>query len=80
MPRNTIQKRFTETEGRGYIIEGGQPKAVAFILPKRVGLSTAQAIIRRENPSFSASEVVERSTLYRMTFEDFKKHAEAVEE
>ena len=75
MARNTIQKKFTTTEVRGFIIEEGQPKAVAFQLDKKCGLNTAQAIIRKQHPSFSAAELVEHEQLYKMTFEDFKKYA-----
>lgn len=75
MARNTIQKKFTTTTVRGFIIDEGEPRAVEFQLDKKCGLNTAQAIIRRQYPSFSAAEVVENEQLYKMTFEDFKKYA-----
>lgn len=80
MARNTIQKKFTTTEVRGYVIEDGQPKAVSFELDKQCGLNSAQAIIRREHPSFSAAEVIEHATLYKMDFETFKKYATPCDE
>lgn len=74
MARNTIQKKFTSTEVRGYVIKDGQPVQVAYQLDKRCGLNTAQALIRNKEPSFAAVEVVEHEVLYKMTFEDFKKY------
>ena len=74
MARNTIQKKFTITEVRGYVIKDGQPMQVAYQLGKKCGLNTAQAIIRKEEPSFAAVEVVEHEQLYKMTFDDFKKY------
>lgn len=74
MARNTIQKRFTTTEVRGFIIKDGQPAQVAYQLDKRCGLDTAQALVRKQEPSFAAVEVVEHEHLYKMTFDDFKKY------
>ena len=74
MARNTIQKKFTSTEVRGYVIKDGKPVQVAYKLEKKCGLNTAQAIIRKEEPSFAAVEVVEHEQLYKMTFDDFKKY------
>lgn len=74
MARNTIQKKFTTTEVHGFITKDGQPMKVAYRLGKKCGLSTAQALIRKEEPSFAAVEVVEHEQLYKMTFEDFKKY------
>lgn len=74
MARNTIQKKFTGTEVRGYVIKDGQPVQVVYQLGKKCGLSTAQALIRKEEPSFAAVEVVEHEQLYKMTFDDFKKY------
>lgn len=75
MARNTIQKKFTTTEVRGFIIKDGQPVEVAYQLGKKCGLNTAQALIRKEESSFAAVEVVEHEQLYKMTFDDFKKYA-----
>lgn len=74
MARNTIQKKFTTTEVRGYIIKDGQPVEVTYQLGKKCGLNTAQALIRKGEPSFAAVEVVEHEQLYKMTFDDFKKY------
>ena len=74
MARNTIQKKFTTTEVRGFIIKDGQPVAAVYKLGKKCGLSTAQAIIRTEEPSFAAVEIVEHEHLYKMTLDDFKKY------
>lgn len=74
MARSTIQKRFTTTEVRGFIIKDGQPSQVAYQLDKRCGLNTAQALVRKQEPSFAAVEVVEHEQLYKMTFDDFKKY------
>ena len=43
-------------------------------LDKKCGLNTAQALIRKQEPSFAAVDVVEHEQLYKMTFEDFKKY------
>lgn len=75
MARNTIQKRFTSTEVRGFIIKDGQPVHVAYQLDKKCGLNTAQALVRKQEPSFAAVEVVEHEQLYKMTFDEFKKYA-----
>ena len=74
MARNTIQKKFVTTQVRGFIIKDGQPVEVSYQLDKRCGLSTAQAIIRMEESSFAAVEVVEHEQHYKMTFDDFKKY------
>ena len=74
MARNTIQKKFTTTEVHGFIIKDGQPMKVVYQLGKKCGLNTAQALIRREEPSFAATEIVEHDQLYMMTFDDFKKY------
>ena len=74
MARNTIQKKFTTTEVRGFVIKDGQPVEVAYQLGKKCGLNTAQALIRKEEPSFAAVEVVEYEQLYKMSFYDFKKY------
>ena len=75
MARNTIQKKFTTTEVHGFIIKDGKPVQVAYQLDKKCGLNTAQALIRKEEPSFAAIEVVEHEQLYKMSFDDFKKYA-----
>lgn len=74
MARNTIQKKFTSTEVRGFIIKDGQPMEVVYQLDKKCGLNTAQAVIRKAVPSFAAVEIVEHEQLYKMTFDDFKKY------
>ena len=74
MARNTIQKKFTTMEVHGFIIKDGEPVQVAYQLDKKCGLNTAQALIRKDEPSFAAVEVVEHEQLYKMTFEDFKKY------
>lgn len=74
MARNTIQKKFNTTEVRGFVIKDGQPVEVVYQLGKKCGLNTAQALIRKEEPSFAAVEVVEHEQLYKMTFDDFKKY------
>lgn len=75
MARNTIQKKFTTTEVHGFIIKDGQPVKVAYQLGKKCGLNTAQTLIRKEEPSFAATEIIEQDQLYKMTFDDFKKYA-----
>lgn len=74
MARNTIQKKFTTTEVQGFIIKDGNPVKVTYRLDKKCGLNTAQALIRREEPSFAATEIAEYEQLYKMTFDDFKKY------
>ena len=75
MARNTIQKKFTTTEVHGFIIKDGQPVKVTYQLGKKCGLNTAQTLIRKEEPSFAATEIIEQDQLYKMTFDDFKKYA-----
>lgn len=74
MARNTIQKKFTTTVVHGFVIKDGQPVEVSYKLEKKCGLSTAQALIRKEAPSFAATEIIECEQLYKMTFDDFKKY------
>ena len=74
MARNTIQKKFVSTEVQGFIIKDGNPVKVTYQLDKKCGLNTAQALIRREEPSFAATEIVEHEQLYKMTFDEFKKY------
>ena len=80
MARNTIQKQFVTTTVKGFIIKDGQPVEVAYELDKKCGLQTAQGIIRKQEPTFAAVEVTENATMYKMTFEDFKKYAIPVTE
>lgn len=75
MARNTIQKQFVVTLVRGFIIKDGQPVEVAYKIDKKCGLQTAQSIIRKTEPTFAAVESKEKATMYKMTFEDFKKYA-----
>lgn len=79
MPRSTIQKRFAQTLVEGFIIEEGTPKKVAYTLPKKVGIAAAQAIVRREHDTFSATKVFHTSILYKMDFDTFKKYATIVD-
>lgn len=74
MARNTIQKKFTTTEVHGFIIKDGQPMKVVYQLGKKCGLNTAQALVRKQEHSFAATEIVEHEQLYKMTFDDFKKY------
>ena len=74
MARNTIQKKFISTEVHGFIIKDGQPMKVVYQLGKKCGMNTARAIIRKEEPTFAATEIVENEKLYKMTFDDFKKY------
>lgn len=78
MARNTIQKVFTTTIVKGFIIKDGAPVAVAYELDKKCGIQTAQSIVRKQEPTFAATEVEERSTLYKMTFDEFKAQATPV--
>lgn len=80
MARNTIQKQFVTTTVRGFIIKDGQPVEVTYELDKKCGLHTAQGIIRLTHDStFAAVEVTENATMYKMTFDDFKKYATPVD-
>lgn len=79
MARNTIQKRFVSTTVKGYVIKDGHPVETTYELDKKCGLKTAQSIIRKTEPSFAATEVMENAITYKMTFEDFKKYATPVD-
>lgn len=75
MARNTIQKVFTTTIVKGFIIKDGAPVEASYELDKKCGIQTAQSIVRKQQPTFAATEVSERSILYTMTFDEFKAHA-----
>lgn len=79
MARNTIQKQFVCTTVKGFILKDGRPVEAAYELDKRCGLKTAQAIVRKTEPTFAAVEVEEDATTYKMTFDDFKKYATPVD-
>lgn len=79
MARKTLQKRVSTTTVHGYIIQGGAPVEAAFELQKKCELNTAQAIVRKTNPSFAATAVTENTALYQMTLDDFIKHATIVD-
>lgn len=80
MARNTIQKVFTTTTVKGFIIKDGTPVAVTYELDKKCGIQTAQSIVRKHEPTFAATEIEESSKLYKMTFDEFKAHATPVED
>lgn len=77
MARNYVQKVKTITVVRGYVLRNGAPVEAAYIIEKRVGVNAAQAIVRKDEPSFMAASVEERRTLYTMTFEKFYQLADA---
>lgn len=79
MARNYLQKTYTETIVHGFILRDGQPHPCDAVIKRRVGLASAQAIIRKNDPSFMAASVEERTTTYRMTFDKFRELAEPVE-
>lgn len=79
MARNYLQKTYTETVVHGFILSNGQAVPYLAVINRRVGLASAQAIVRKDEPSFMASRVEERTTTYRMTFDRFRELAEPVE-
>lgn len=79
MARNYIQKTYTETIVHGFILDDGQPVPYLAVINRRVGLASAQAIVRKDEPSFMAARVEERTTTYRMTFDRFRELAVPVE-
>lgn len=79
MARNYLQKTYTETIVHGFVLKDAQPVAYDAIIDRRVGLASAQAIVRKSEPSFMAASVEERTTTYRMTFDKFRELAEPVE-
>lgn len=79
MARNYLQKTYTETIVHGFILRDGQPHPCDAVINRRVGLASAQAIMRKNDPSFMAASVEERTTTYRMTFDKFRELAEPVE-
>lgn len=78
MARKTVQKQFTITEVKGFMVENGAPVMVSYQLDRKCGINTAQSIIRKTVPSFAATEVVNHSKLYKMDFETFKQYATEV--
>lgn len=80
MARNTIQKVFTTTTVKGFIIKDGVPVEASYELDKKCGINTAQYIVRQHEPTFAATDIVENSILYKMTFDEFKAHAHPVTE
>ena len=79
MARNYLQKTYTETIVHGFILKNGQPVAYDAIIDRRVGLASAQTIVRKNEPSFMAASVEERTTMYRMTFDKFRELADPVD-
>lgn len=79
MARNYLQKTYTETIVHGFVLRDGQPYAMDAVIERRVGLASAQTIMRRNEPSFMAASIEERTTTYRMTFARFRELAEPVE-
>lgn len=79
MARNYLQKTYTETIVHGFVLRDGQPHPIDAVINRRVGIATAQAIMRKSEPSFMAASVEERTTTYRMTFDRFRELAEPVE-
>lgn len=78
MARNYLQKTYTETIVHGFVLLEGQPVAYDAVIDRRVGLASAQSIVRKAEPTFMAASVEERSTVYRMTFDRFRELAEPV--
>lgn len=79
MARNYLQKTYTETIVHGFVLRDGQPHPMDAVIDRRVGLASAQAIVRKSEPSFMAAFVEERTTTYRMTFDRFRELAEPVD-
>lgn len=79
MARNYLQKSYTETIVHGFVLRDGQPHPCDAVINRRVGLASAQAIMRKNDASFMAASVEERTTTYRMTFDKFRELAEPVE-
>ena len=77
MARNYVQKVKTITVVHGYVLRDGAPEAAAFTIEKRIGINAAQAIVRKDEPSFMAASVEEQRTLYTMTFDRFYELADA---
>lgn len=78
MARNYVQKRFTDTIVHGFTIRDGQPVQADYKIDRKVGLKSAQTLVRKTDPSFAAVSVEEVSTLYTMTFDKFKELATPV--
>lgn len=78
MARNYVQKRFTDTIVHGFTIRDGQPVQADYKIDRKVGLKSAQTLVRKTDPSFAAVSVEEVSTLYTMTFDRFKELATPV--
>lgn len=77
MARNYVQKIKTTTAVHGYILRNGVPVEASYEIGRRVGLESAQAIVRKEEPSFMAASVMEHRTLYTMEFNRFYELADA---
>ena len=71
MARNYMQKIRTKTIVNGFTVRDAQPVAVSYEIDKNVGINTAQQMVRKQDPSFSAISVTPKRTMYKMTFEDF---------
>ena len=78
MARNYLQKTYTETIVHGFVLRDGRPVQYDAVIDRRIGLASAQAVVRKSEPSFMASSVEERTTTYRMTFDRFRELAEPV--
>lgn len=80
MTRGFIQKKFTTTVVKGYVIQDGVPCEAEFEMNNKCNINRAQAIIRKTEPSFSAVSIEETSKLYKMSIDDFKANAIVVED
>jgi 6-phosphofructokinase len=78
MARNYLQKTYTETIVHGFILRDGLPVQYDAVIDRRIGLASAQAVVRKSEPSFMAASVEENTVTYRMTFDKFKELAEPV--
>lgn len=75
MPRNTIQKTFNKTIVNGIIVVDGKTVPATYEIPKKCHINTAQAIVRKEEPSFSAISIEQKTVKYVMDYDTFKQHA-----
>lgn len=78
MARNYLQKTYTDTIVHGFILRDEKPVQYDAVIDRRIGLASAQAVVRKTEPSFMAASVEESTVTYRMTFDKFKELAEPV--
>ena len=79
MGRKFMQTKRAQTVVNGFVLRDGTPAPASFVLERKAGLESAQAIVRRDEPSFMAANVNITAKIYRMPVERFIELAECID-